>query len=235
MSEFELLNKALNQAEVSESQLVKESADKRNKLQDEKKWFIDRLGHFSGSETDTIKAGINTQKSFMYQLRKVGERLIDTSNDLFLEQIDARRWGKRFETDMIKAYEEKTKRKVKDVGFLKGKIKGSGSSLDGLVGKYGQIEGKCPYAYENHIHTLLFDYIKPEYLDQIQKGLYDSGRKWTDYISFDPRLQKPFQIKIIRIYPDLEMFEMFEKKIQLLETQVSGYVNTLENKYNKNK
>jgi hypothetical protein len=136
-------------------------------------------------------------------------------------QMNAMTWGNQYEPEAIRSYEEMTKETVTDAPFhFNSKIKGSGSSVDGYVGNDGLIETKCPYNGINHIAALLYDEIKPEYVKQIQKQLFDTGRQWCDFVSFDPRMKKEYQTKIIRIFPDEKMHIEFRANIESIVMKI---------------
>ena len=207
----QMLIKALNQAPISEKQLLPAT---RNELQRTKEWYVDRLGYVTGTDAETLLSGLKTKKIEDLVLNKVWENLIDTSNELFMEQRNAMAWGNEHEAGAIEMYEKTTKRKVKSAKFYKNKsIKGSGSSVDGYVGHDGLIEVKCPYNGANHVSVMLSNEIESKYFAQIQKQLFDTGRKYCDYVSYDPRLKAKYKIHIIRILPDEKMFAEFKTKI----------------------
>ena len=213
-----MLIKALNQAPVSEKQLVPQ---KRNELQRTKEWYISRLGNITGTDAEIILSGINTKKVNDLIMDKVWESLIDTDNDLFMTQMNAMVWGNEHESTAIESYEKKTKKTVTSAPFhANKKVKGSGSSVDGYVGKQGLIEVKCPYNGANHISVMLNREIEPKYYAQIQKQMFDTKRKWCDYVSYDPRLKKEYQIVIIRILPDAEMQKEFQNKIESIVMKI---------------
>jgi len=217
----QILIKALNQAPISEKQLLPD-IKQRNELQRTKDWYIDRLGNITGTDAETILSGLTTKKINDLVLEKVWENLIDTSTDLFMEQRNAMAWGNEHEGKAIEYYEKLKKCKAKSAKFYKNKsIKGSGSSVDGYVGNDGLIEVKCPYNGANHVSVMLSNEIESKYYAQIQKQLFDTGRKWCDYVSFDPRLKTKYKIHIIRIMPDEKMFTEFESKIVSISQMIN--------------
>ena len=65
-----------------------------------------------------------------------------------------------------------------------------GYSTDGFVGSEGLIEIKCPSACDKlgAIWTSPQD-AESEYIDQINGGLWITGRKWCDLVVFCPWLE----------------------------------------------
>jgi hypothetical protein len=101
-----------------------------------------------------------------------------------------------------------------------------GSSPDGLVGDDGMIEIKCPFP-STHLGYILKGSLPSEYKAQVQGGLWVSGRKWTDFISFDPRVKsRPFwSIRVERdekyIGELARAVQVFVEELQTLTEKVS--------------
>jgi len=81
---------------------------------------------------------------------------------------------------------------VRDFGW--GRI---GYSPDGLVGENGLLEIKSP-RQKKHLATILADDVPAEHMAQCQTGLFVSGRKWIDFMSYRGGMP-PF---VKRVYPD---------------------------------
>ena len=107
-----------------------------------------------------------------------------------------------------------------------------GGTPDGYIGEDGIIEVKCPFNGGNHLKTLLTKEVyNPDYIYQIQGYLWLTGRKWCDFITFDPDMPQPLDIAIIRIERD-------EKIIEALQTVINEVVNkikTLQDFFNQSK
>jgi len=81
---------------------------------------------------------------------------------------------------------------VEQVGFIK-RDDWVGTSPDGLVGRDGLIEIKCPIP-STHIDNIL----KARMPTQVQGQLWVSERKWCDFISYCPAIKdRPFFCKRI--------------------------------------
>lgn len=59
-----------------------------------------------------------------------------------------------------------------------------GYSPDRLVGDDGMLEIKCPGGKE-FVRVATTGIIKPSYVDQMQFGLFISGRKWCDHVTYN--------------------------------------------------
>jgi carboxypeptidase C (cathepsin A) len=110
---------------------------------------------------------------------------------------------------------------VDEVGFVDHpSIAMAGASPDGLVGADGLVEIKCPNT-ATHIETLLNGTIKSEYKTQMQWQMACTGRTWTDFVSFDPRMPEKHQIKIIHVKRDDDL-------IKTLETEVIEFLKEVD-------
>jgi hypothetical protein len=98
----------------------------------------------------------------------------------------------------------------------------SGASPDGLITDAGLVEIKCPNT-ATHIDTLLGDGIDKKYLTQIQWQLSCTGRKWCDFVSYDPRMPETMRLFIQRVNRD-------DARIKELESIVSVFLDELDEK-----
>jgi predicted phage-related endonuclease len=94
-----------------------------------------------------------------------------------------------------------------------------------LVGNDGLIEIKCPNT-ATHIDTLLSDKVPSKYNTQMQWQMVCTGRKWCDFVSFDPRMPDGLQIFIQRVDFDVEY-------VKMLEAEITGFLGELETKIEK--
>jgi len=104
-----------------------------------------------------------------------------------------------------------------------------GVSLDGLVDDDGTLEFKCPKCPEIHLQRWI-DGVPEEYIAQIQGGLWVSGRKWCDFVSYDPDTAERFKLLIIRVYRDEEYIANLEKECLILENEVQLLIAKLMSK-----
>jgi exodeoxyribonuclease (lambda-induced) len=83
-----------------------------------------------------------------------------------------------------------------------------------LVGDEGLVEIKCPYTVENHLAVLEGDLIADkDYQWQCQGGLWVTGRKWLDYVSFHPLMPEPLRMHVVRVNRDEDMIEDLEAAV----------------------
>lgn len=133
--------------------------------------------------------------------------------------------GKELEDMARQMYELETGNKVTQAGFIE-LDEYTGCSPDGLVGEAGMIEIKCrkDSVYLRALIEGLID-IKAKW--QVQMALLVSGRKWIDYIEYNPNFVK--SMNITRIYPDAEMRIKLEEGI----TEGKKLLAEAEKKYKK--
>lgn len=202
----------------------------KNNLQNNPEWYKDRLFHFTSSELYKLlseprekvkkEAGELSETSKSYVYDKISE-YITNGTCLDYKDLNTREvaWGKELEISARHAYEKKKNIEVSDCGFFEFNDH-FGGSPDGLVGQDGFIEIKCPFNTSIHVkHLRLKDEndLKKEHYEyyvQIQGNFIATGRKWCDFISYDPRCQSElFALKVIRVLPDQEFIENCIKKL----------------------
>lgn len=177
-------------------------------------WIQARLGKVTASRVADVmartKSGYSaSRKNYMAEL--VCERLTGAQADRF--ESAAMAWGTETEPLARSAYEAATGEMVEEVGFIDHPtIPNFGASPDGLVGTDGGLEIKCPNT-ATHIDTLLSGAIDSRYIYQLSTGMACTGRKWWDFVSFDPRLPDNLSYKCIRIYRDDELIAEIESEV----------------------
>ena len=102
-----------------------------------------------------------------------------------------------------------------------------GCSPDGLISKDGGIEIKCPsdYTYLGLISKKDL-VVNSNYEWQIQMCLLITGRKWWDYVVYNPNYKKDMLIK--RILPDKEKHEKLLSGFEKGEKQLQNLINELK-------
>ena len=103
----------------------------------------------------------------------------------------------------------------------------AGASPDGLVNDDGLIEIKCPNT-ATHIDTLLSESLPTKYFTQMQFQMACTGRKWCDFVSFDPRMPKELQLFVKRVDRDDAYIDMLEKEIVSFLKELDAKIAKLE-------
>lgn len=186
-------------------------------------WLKERLGVLTGScAYKAFKAGRGgngwaaTRQSYLMDL--VAEVMTGESPFATSRAIE---WGNDHESMARDAYEAATFNVAVEAGLcFKDELKRCGASPDGFVGADGLIEIKCPYTTVVHLDTVINGTIKPEYIEQMQFQMWVTGRKWCDFVSFDPRMKEK-KIHIIRIEAEKDYTKLVEDFIAELDELLS--------------
>jgi len=201
-------------------------------IQRSDEWFKARCGCVGASRVGDIMAKTKSgpsasRKNYMADL--LCERL--TGESQFHFESEAMRWGTETEPLARSRYEIETGNTVIETGFqMHPTIDTFGSSPDGLVNDDGGLEIKCPNT-ATHIDTLLNGTVALQYVYQMQTGMACTGRKWWDFISYDPRLPYALQIKIIRFPRDDVMIKLIESEVVAFLAELDDMVARLRSKY----
>jgi predicted phage-related endonuclease len=114
----------------------------------------------------------------------------------------ALRYGTEVEQFAREAYELRTGSIVSEAQFVcHTTYPLIGASPDFLVDQDGGGEMKCPMDEGVHIGTWL-DGVPTDHLPQIQGGMLVTGRKWWDFVSYDPRQCEKLRLYVQRIKRD---------------------------------
>ena len=165
--------------------------------QGEKEWFAARCGIPSASHFDEIvtSKGEPSKQRLKYLYQLAGERITGKTVESYQNQ--AMLTGIEREDEARNFYEMLRDCKIKQVGTCyPDEKKLCAASPDGLVGKDGLIEIKCPLIY-THVGYLLDNKLPADYFQQTQGQLFVTGRKWVDFVSYYPGL-KPLIVRVTR-------------------------------------
>lgn len=140
----------------------------------------------------------------------------------------AMEWGTQTEPQARVAYEVETGNFVDQVAFIDHPtIAWFGCSPDGLVGDDSLIEIKCP---NSPTHWEYFKSQEPpqKYVIQMQAQMAVTGRKWCDFVSFDPRMPTRSQLLIVCVERDETFIAEMEEKIKQFLSEVEVEVNLMK-------
>lgn len=195
-------------------------------------WYKARAGCATASafaDVLAIKKNGKPLKARTDYLWKVAtERLYGTPT----ESISARalEWGKELEPFAIQAYEEERGVVVRPSGFvLHPQIAHCGGSPDGLCGEEGGIEIKCPKDRRVHMQTW-HGGMPEEHKPQVQGNLWITGRKWFDFISYDPRAPKQYRLYIERICRDESYIANLKNAVCAFLSEVDDLLKDIDGK-----
>lgn len=190
-------------------------------------WFDARRGKVTASRIGdilaTIRNGNWAASRRNYAAELVTERLTGKTAENFVS--DHMQYAIEQEPVARAAYEASTGLKVVEDGFTPHpRLPLSGASPDGLVGDDGLIEIKC-FNTANQIEILLKGEVEEKYRLQMVWQMACTGRKWCDFVSFEPNLPPEMQLFIKR-------FERNDKEIYHLENEVEIFLNEVEQTVN---
>lgn len=178
-------------------------------------WLAARTGALTGSRI--YEACSKKKNGEYYQSRadllneKLIERLTGQSADHFV--TDAMLWGTMHEDDARTFYETQKSLMVAECAYIQHPaIAHSGASPDGLVGEDGVIEIKCPTT-GMHLDTILSGEIPEKHTYQMAWEIESAGRKWADFISYDPRLPGNLSFFCKRYTPEPEFLETLRAEV----------------------
>ena len=187
-------------------------------------WFAARCGKVTASRVHDIIARTKSGPAASrknYEAQIICERLTGKVEETFTSA--AMQWGKDQEPLARMAYEFMLGVTVEQVGFVDHpKLEGCGASPDGLVGDDGLVEIKCPNT-ATHLETLLGSSIEAKYITQMQWQMACTGRKWCDFVSFDPRMPEHLQMHRERV-------DRNDDFIRSIETEVAVFLTGVEQK-----
>lgn len=192
-------------------------------------WKAARLGRLTASRiadaTDLLKSGKPGAKRVTYVGELIAERLTGAAVERF--QNSLMRHGTEQEPEARALYEFFHGVTVEPVGFVEHpSIAMAGASPDGLVGDDGLIEIKCP-ATSTHVDTLLAQAIPEEYVKQIDWQMACTGRRWTDFVSYDPRLPPHMAMFVCRRERDEAAITALEDAARAFLAEIDAKVDAL--------
>jgi putative phage-type endonuclease len=189
-------------------------------------WHADRCGHVTASRfCDVIaigKGGKPLKARDDYLMRIVTERL--TGEQVESADSFAMAWGRDAEPFARSAFEAETGLIVTQSGFVKHPtIAWVGCSPDGLVGKDGGYESKCPKNSSVHLATIR-DGMPEEHMPQVQGCMWVTGRQLWHFVSFDPRMPEHLRLYRQVIARDDQYIANLEKEIVRFLAEVDSQV-----------
>ena len=182
-------------------------------------WRLARLGKVTASRVSDARSKKGTATRANYIADILAERLTGTVAETFTNSY--MEWGTLNEPLARAAYQIQTGRWVEQIAIVDHPtIHNFAASPDGLVGD-GLIEIKCPKT-STHISYLTSGEVPTTYKNQMMAQMACTGRRWVDFVSFDPRLPERLQLFVVR-------FEPPEEDIKSLETDVVNFLNEVDN------
>jgi putative phage-type endonuclease len=190
-------------------------------------WFQARLGKVTASRVADVLAKIKSGESASrrnYKIQLVSERLTGEKQETYVNQamqdgIDREFYARE---RYVQQHGE-----VEEVGFIQHPTLEAGASPDGLVGDDGLIEIKCPLG-TTHTETLMTQEVPSKYIPQIQFQLLCTGRKWCDFISYNPMFPEHLQLFVKRVDADPVYQKELEVEVGKFLDEVNDVINKLK-------
>lgn len=184
-------------------------------LQRSDAWFALRCGRVTASRVADVlartKVGWAAARA-QYMVQLVVERLSGIAEPSLASP--AMRWGTEKEPEARAAYRFYHDADVSNVDFvLHPEIFMAGASPDGLVGRDGLLEIKCPTS-ATHINTIRSGDIPEKYQLQMLWQMACTGRNWCDFLSYDPRMPEPLRLFVRRLDRDEDRITELEKHVR---------------------
>lgn len=187
-------------------------------------WHLERSGHATASGFSDILAKIKSGEAAgrrNYRMRLVTERLTGLPVETY--KNDGMDWGTQTEPLARQAVEQELGHTVIETGFVKHRtIPWLGCSPDGLIGTDGLTQIKCPAVSTNHVETLEEKRVPTKYIAQIQGEMWVTGRAWSLYVSYDPRLPEHLRIYSQKVMRDEEYLKGLQDEVATFLAEVDG-------------
>ena len=191
-------------------------------------WFEARLGRATASKfadiMATTRSGYSMKRS-NYATELALERLTGLQPENYTSA--PMQWGIDNEDTAALIYSLKTGNTVDETGLWVHDELMAGASPDGLVGDDGLIEIKCPNS-ATHLSTLVTGKVPSQYIAQVQGQMWITGRKWCDFISYDPRMPENAQMIIIRVDRNDDYIEGLQIQVREFLIEVEAQVEFIK-------
>lgn len=205
--------------------------------QGSQEWHNDRCGCATASRfIDIIAVSKSSGKPLKaredYLKAVAGEQFYGTPTESF--NARSTEWGKDLEPYARQAYEIETGQMILPSGFVRHKtIEFCGASPDGLIGKDGGIEVKCPKDRRVHMDTWA-EGMPVDHFPQVQGNIWINELEWIDFISYDPRAPEGFRLYVQRIHRDDKYILALESHVVQFLEEVKNYIGILHARQREN-
>jgi putative phage-type endonuclease len=185
-------------------------------------WLQSRCGLLTASRMKDAmlgpKGGASKGRQSL-KLEILAERFTGTPIEFYANA--AMRWGTENEPLARQAYMEYTGRQVQQVGLaISTEIPYFGASLDGLV-EDGTIEIKCPTS-QVFLEWVLEGQVPEQHKPQMLAQMAVTGRKWGDFVAYDPRFPGEQDLFIRRFTPHPAEIEEVKKQARQFLSEVAA-------------
>ena len=193
-------------------------------IQGSEEWFDARLGFVTASNFHKVLNKKTGRGLYMNKL--AAEILTGLREESYKNDIMEN--GSETETEARCFYEIANDFTVEQVGFVM-RDNSVGGSPDGLIGKDGLLEIKCPLS-STHIEIILSEKMPAKHIPQVQGLLWITERKWCDFVSYDSRVvsQPMFCVRVER---DVEYFKKLAGEVGVFVNELKAKIDKIYNKF----
>jgi putative phage-type endonuclease len=183
-------------------------------------WFAIKKGKASASRAQAIGNGGKGLENYIIEIMAEYYSIAEREN--YINEHMQR--GIELEPIAKQVYELEHDCEVREIGFAEYN-EYIGCSPDGLVGKDGMIEIKCP-SDKNYLDILVNEKIDSGYVWQCQMNMLILQRKWCDLIFYNPNFKKSMYIK--RLKADKKTHEKLLKGFEKVEEEIIKIKNKIK-------
>ena len=193
-----------------------------------------RIGCLTASRIGDVlavkKDGKPTAARLDYMKQLVAERMTDVAAEFYV--TGDMQWGIDQEDCARQVYEAETGAIVIECGSVPHpRIEHALATPDGLVGADGMIEIKCPKT-TTYVGWLLNGGVPEQHKAQMLWQIACTGRKWCDFIAFDPRIVKGPKVMIRRFEPKADEIAKIESEaVRFLDEVEALFQQVTEREY----
>lgn len=188
-------------------------------------WYQNRLGRFTASIASDLIAGLSTQTYKDLIIDIAGELITGESEETYTSPDMER--GIELEPVACNEYES-IFGEVEHTGLI---IPDEDTEFHEWIGispdlikEPGMGEIKCPKR-KTHLNYIKNNVLPNIYKPQVQFQLFVTEYEYCDFISYYPKTK----LFIYRVYPDKEMFKLFEDRLRIAISDVNEFIKTYNN------
>ncbi len=193
-------------------------------------WFAARRGMLTASRVADALAMLKNGKPSESRRKLAHELVAERVTGILVERYvtPAMTWGIEQQHNALIAYEERTGNICgPELFVLHPTIDWFGATPDSLVGDDGLVETKCPTT-PTHVAWTLAGEVPEQHKPQMLAQLACTGRKWVDFVSFDPRINGRASLFIRRFEPTPEQILAVEDGAREFLAEVAAMCEQLE-------
>jgi len=183
-------------------------------------WFAIKKGKASASRAQAIGNGGKGLENYVIEIMAEYYSIAEREN--YINEHMQR--GIELEPIAKQVYELEHDCEVREIGFAEYN-EYIGCSPDGLVGKDGMIEIKCP-CDRIYLGILINEKIDSGYVWQCQMNMLILKRKWCDLIFYNPNFKRSMYIK--RLKADKKAHEKLLKGFIKVEEEIKKIKNKIK-------